>query len=227
MRSALLAALLLVAPPAVAQSSGSYGGTLACERMQGRAASNAPFQLTVDGGQASYAREVLAVDGSPMGMAEEAKVAIAPDGMLTLAATIEAGSFHYEARYEGRLGEASGKLAGTQTWWLGKDPVARKCTLTLNRRAAAAPPRGRPAQGKPAQEKPGQEKPPQERSSQERPVQERPVQERTAQDKPAQPRPARRPAQERPAQERSGQERSGQERPALNMNVPLDLPPPR
>lgn len=211
----LLALLPILAGPALAQSNGGYAGTLACERMQGRAASNAPFQLVVEGGQAAYSREVLAIDGSPMGMAEEARAAVAPDGMLVLASTIEAGSFRYEARYEGRLGEASGKLAGTQTWWLGKDPVARKCTLTLSRRAAATPPRGRPAAGRPA-EKPAQQKLGQDPSAQERPVQERPIQERP-QARPAQARPTSRPAQEG----------LGQERPALNMNVPLDLPPPR
>jgi hypothetical protein len=141
--------LALVAGPALptaagAQSNGAYTGTIACERMAGRAASNNPFALTVEAAQAAYSREVQAVDGSPMGLAEAAKAAIGADGALILASTIEAGSFHYEARYEGRLGEASGKLAGTQAWLLGNDRVARKCTITLNRRAAAAPRRERP-----------------------------------------------------------------------------------
>ena len=211
MRRAFAAFLTAVAAPALAQSNGTYSGTIACERMQGRAATNAPFQLMVEGGQASYAREVLAVDGSPMGLAEAAKAAVAPDGMLALEATIEAGSFRYEARYEGRLGEASGKLAGTQAWPLGKDRLERKCTVSLNRRAAAAP-RGRPVQPRAEQEGSVQERPAQERTAQERPAQERP-----AQNRPAQARPAGRPAQDRP----------GQERPGLNMNVPLDLPTPR
>jgi hypothetical protein len=220
MRLVLAAILVLAATPALAQSSGTYAGTIACERMPGRAASNAPFQLTVEGAQARYAREVLAVDGSPMGLPEEATAPIAPDGMLTLAATIEAGSFHYESRYEGRLGEASGKLAGTQAWLVDKQRVARKCTISLNRRAASAagPARGRPAQGKQSQEKPGQGKPGQGTPGQGTPAEPASADERPAPERPARARPAR--AQPRPSAPAEG-------RPGLDMNVPLDLPPPR
>lgn len=166
MKPGPLALLALLAAPALpgpghAQSNGTYGGTIACERMAGRAASNNPFALTVEAAQAAYSREVQAVDGSPMGMAEAARAPIGTDGTLTLASTVEAGSFHYEARYEGRLGEASGKLAGTQAWLIGRERLARKCTITLSRRAAAAPRRERPPRparppapandGKPAQ----------------------------------------------------------------------------
>lgn len=137
--SLALAALLgtALAAPAEAQSNGDFAGTIACEKMATtRAASQAPFLMKVEGGQASFSREVVAVDGSPMGMAEQAKGSIAPDGALVLAATVDEGSFHFESRYEGQLGEKSGKLAGTQTWLLGKDRMSRKCTITVSRRAA-------------------------------------------------------------------------------------------
>lgn len=155
----LLVLLVLLAPAAAqAQSNGTYTGTIACERMQGRAASSTPFQLSVEGAQAAYSREVLAVDGSPMGMAEEAKAPVAPDGMLVLASVIDVGSFHYEARYEGRLGEASGRLTGTQALMLGKDRLARKCTVTVSRRSAPTPRRpARPAPQKPAEKPAPQE----------------------------------------------------------------------
>lgn len=141
--AAILAAALTaaLAPlPAAAQSNGGYAGTVACERTaMGRAASG-PFALTMEGGQASFNREVQAVDGSPMGLTEVAKAPVAPDGALVLEASIEAGSFRYESRYEGNLGEKTGKLAGTQAWTLPDGRVARKCTITLSRRAAPRTP---------------------------------------------------------------------------------------
>lgn len=134
---ALIALLALLPGPALAQSSGVYGGTLACEKMPTtRAAFQAPLTVTVEGAQAAYSREVQAVDGSPMGMAEEARAPVAPDGRLVLESRIEAGSFLYEARYEGTLGERSGRLAGTQAWIVDRRRVERRCTIALSRRAA-------------------------------------------------------------------------------------------
>jgi hypothetical protein len=139
MFTALAACAGVFAVPAGARAAsfdGAWAGQLTCAKLSFTTGTlKIPMDLKIDGGKATYRREVLNRDGTRVVGTEQGSGTVAADGALTLTATWTSAEdkprFTYTASYAGKLAAGAGTLRGAQIWSFDGKTETRSCTITL------------------------------------------------------------------------------------------------
>jgi DNA-binding winged helix-turn-helix (wHTH) protein len=139
--TALVAMAVVIGVKKPQDIQGSWRGFLNCEKLpftQGPFV-GAPFELTVSGNSAVYARKVYSPDTKAAVDTERGAGTVTEDGTLNITGHFvpESAKYSYDASYTGRLADSAATLGGTHQFQINGEQYARNCTVELERKKQA------------------------------------------------------------------------------------------
>lgn len=123
---------------AAAQSvDGTWRGEMTCAKLSfTKGSQRVPFEMTVKGGAATFARKVWNQDRSAIVGTEEGGGTVSAAGTAALSAVWKSAGtarYTYTASYEGKLAGRGGRLGGRQVWTVVGKTENRDCTINLKK----------------------------------------------------------------------------------------------
>lgn len=139
--TALVAMAVVVAVTKPQDIQGSWRGFLSCEKLpfaQGPFV-GAPFELTVSGNSATYARKIYSPDTKAVVDTERGTGTVTDYGIVNIAGHFvpDSAKYSYDASYTGTLANSAATLHGTQQFQIKGETHTRRCTVDLERRKQA------------------------------------------------------------------------------------------
>ena len=115
---------------------GTYRGTFVCQKMkQSPDMLRAPFDMTISGKTAVFARPVFNRNGTRVVGSELATGTVEDNGTLQAKSEWSAAGFGYQGSYSGAIKDKVGTLTGTQAWKTQGGTETRNCTVAFAQRS--------------------------------------------------------------------------------------------